>query len=198
MVRMSGLPKLTPFADPLITAGFPIKHGQLEAVTAPSPVQPSIRLSTHLSIQEDEDEADDSAFLSPAKKRYGYFAADAVRSSCLTTSDMSQMSGLFDFPLPPSTRPGGGSGHTSLLQAYFETAPSESESQRDSRYGDEPEAEQADRHTDSEEDVESFNDVEETLHALRTSRVTSFESRMTFGGSEDMEFITQPVRQVHR
>ncbi|KAF8556845.1 hypothetical protein OG21DRAFT_529928 [Imleria badia] len=72
------------------TFGYPVKHGQLEAVTAPSPIQSPTRVSTHLSIQEDDVDDDDTAFLSPVTKRFGLTTVDAVRASYLTTtSDIS-------------------------------------------------------------------------------------------------------------
>lgn len=183
LVRMRGLFGLRNLANVLRTmSGYSVKHGQFETATAPSPIQTPIRVSTHLSVQ-DEDEADETAFLSPVTKRYGLSAADAVRLSCLTTSDVSQMSGLFDFPLPPSARPGE---RTSIAHTYFESTPSESESQSDS-HG--TEMEQAD--TDDEEDEGPSGDVGETLQALRTPRVASYTSHGTFGGSDDMDFITE-------
>ncbi|KAF8137622.1 hypothetical protein EV363DRAFT_1395151 [Boletus edulis] len=173
------------------TFGYPVKHGQLEAVTAPSPVQTTLRVSTHLSIQEnedDEDDEDDTAFLSPVTKRFGLASIDAVRASYVTTSDISRMSGLSDFPLPPGMRP------LSILQAYFEATPVSPTSQSHSYYDDEAEMGHAGRPT-GEEDGEQPGDVGETLRALRmTSRVTSYESRRsTFGGSDsdDVDYITQ-------
>lgn len=171
--------------------GYPIKHGQFEAATAPSVIQSTIRVSTHLSIQDDEDEGDESASLSSVMKRYGLSSADAVRASYLTTSDVSQMSALSDFPLPPSARPGGRIDHMSILQAYFEATPSpepQSHGQRENDAGD--------RRPDGEGDEEPAGDVDETLRALRMmSRVTSFESRpSTFGGSDDTDFTTYQAR----
>lgn len=189
MPDLSGLGSL---ANVLCTmTGYPIKRGQFEAATAPSPIQSPIRVSTHLSIQEDEESEDESAFLSPVTKRYQLSSADAVRSSYLTTSDMSQMSALSEFPLPPSARPGG-QGHMSILQAYFEAIPSpvsQSHSQRE----DEADMGQGDRDTDGEWDEEPVDDVDKTLRALRmTPRVTSLESHWsTFGGSDDTDSITQ-------
>lgn len=172
--------------------GYPIKHGQFEAATAPSPIQSRIRVSTHLSIQEDEE--DESAFLSPVTKRYELSSADVVRASYLTTSDMSQMSALSDFPLPPSARPIGQHGHMSILQAYFEAIPSPGFQSRE----DETDMEQGggDRHTDGEGDEEPVDDVDATLRALRmTPRITGLESRRsTFGGSDDVD----PIMQLHQ
>ncbi|KAG6377340.1 hypothetical protein JVT61DRAFT_15131 [Boletus reticuloceps] len=177
------------FADAMI--GYPVKHGQLEAVTAPTPVQTTLRVSTHLSIQEDEDEdeEEDTAFLSPVTKRFGLASVDAVRASYVTTSDISRMSGLSDFPLPPGMRP------LSILQAYFDATPVSPTSQSHSYYDDETEMGHAGRPTGGEEDGEQPGDVGETLRALRmTPRVTSYEShRSTFGGSDsdDVDYITQ-------
>lgn len=176
-------------SDVLCMTGYPIKHGQFGPATAPSPVQSPIRVSTRLAIQ-DEDEADETAFLS-VTKRYGLCADDVVRSSFLTTSVVSQMSGLFDFPLPPCSRPGQ-SGQTSISHAYLASTPSEPESQSDDQREDEDEVELADEYTDDEEEGCPSGDVGETLHALRISRAASFTShRTTFGGSDDMDLITQ-------
>ena len=99
------------------------------------------------------------------------------------------MSGLSDFPLPPSLRP------VSIMQAYFEALPVSSASESHGQPEDEAEIEigQEDRHTDGEEEEEPSGDVQETLRALRTTpRVASYETRRsTFGGSDDMDFITQ-------
>jgi serine/arginine repetitive matrix protein 2 len=168
------------------TTGYPVKHGQFEVATAPTTIQSPLRLSTHLSIQEDETDGDD-AFLSPVTRRYGLISVDAARASYLTTSDVSQMSGLSDFPLPPSARP------ISMMQAYFEALPVSPVSESYGQPGDGAEIGQEDRHTDSDEDEEPSGDVGETLRALRTTpRITSYEPhRSTFGGSDDMDFITQ-------
>lgn len=166
------------------TTGYPIKHGQLETATTSPPIQTPLRLSTHLSIQEDVDVEDENAFLSPVTRRFGLSSVDVVRASYMTTSDVSQMSALSDFPLPPSARPGGLSDHISILQARFEATPLAEPQDHDQRE-DEADVGQEDRPTEG--------DVDQTLQALRmSSRVTSFEShRSTFGGSEDMDFITQ-------
>ena len=180
--------ELRSLADVLyVTTGYPIKHGQCEAATSPTPIQSPLRLSTHLSIEEDETDGDDATFLSPVTRRYGLISVDAVRASYLTTSDMSQMSGLSDFPLPPSARP------ISIMQAYFEALPVSPASESHGQPEDGAEIGQEDRHTDDEEDGEPSGDVGKTLRALRTTpRVTSYGTHgSTFGGSDDMDFITQ-------
>lgn len=170
--------------------GYPVKHGQCEAVTAPTPIQSPNRLSTHLSIREDEDEEDETAFLSPVTKRYGFISVDAVRASYLTTSDVSQMSGLSDFPLPPSARP------VSILQAYSEAPTPLPASGSHGQSDDGSEMEHRNRHMDGEEGEGPSGDVEVTLRALRMSpRVTSYVSRgSTYGGSDD----TDPTMQLHQ
>lgn len=170
----------------VLSTGYPVKHGQFEAVTAPLPIQSPTRLSTHLSIQEDEIDDDDTAFLSPVTKRFGLATVDAVRASYLTTtSDVSQMSGLSDFPLPPGVRP------VSILQAYFEATPPSSATDGHSQSDDE--TEMGHPYMDGNEDGVPTGDVVETLRVLRmTPRVTSYEERRsTFGGSDDVDYITQ-------
>ncbi|KIJ62118.1 hypothetical protein HYDPIDRAFT_95007 [Hydnomerulius pinastri MD-312] len=143
------------------TFGYPIRHGLIEAV-APSPVHSPRRASTHLSILEGVEEQAD--VLSPVASYTTSqpHSADALRSSYMTsTSDNSRMSGLSDFPLPPAHRPIPQPGHMSILQAYFEATPPSSESQGHDQLGS--------------------GSRSASLHSHRT----------TFGGSDDMEFITQ-------
>lgn len=139
---------------------------------------------------EPEVDAEDALafnYLSPAPRRPGLPTPDALRSSGVTTtSDVSRvsMSGLFDFPLPPNTRPGEEPVHTSVLHAYFDATASESAS----------EVEVRSRSNGSEEEHKLSGDVEETLYALRVDRVASYDSRRTFGENEDGEFMTgQPA-----
>ncbi|KAG9309962.1 hypothetical protein JVU11DRAFT_9995 [Chiua virens] len=176
------------------TFGYPIKRGQLEVAIAPSPIQSPSRLSTHLSIQEEDFAEDDTAFLSPVTKRYGLSSpTDIVRSSYMTTSDMSQMSELSDFPLPPSVRPAGQFGRMSTLHTYLEASSSSSfESQSHGQREDRPENEQTDNHTEIRMEGGPSADVLEALRVLRaTPRVTSYQSDQTFGGSDDMEPLHQ-------
>lgn len=159
---------------------------------APAPIQSPLRVSTHFSIQEDETDENESAFLSTVTKRCGLTSLDAVRASYLTTSDLSRMSALSDFPLPPGTRP------VSILQAYFEATPpspmSQSHSQSDEDEDeDETEMGHGVQQRPDGDDEEPSGDVQETLRALRmTPRVMSYQShRTTFGGSDDMDLITE-------
>lgn len=169
--------------------GCPIRHGQLEAATPPSPIQSPLRVSTHLFIQENQAEEDNSAFLRPRRSCHELSSADLARSSYLTTSDMSQMSGLFDFPLPPTARP---SGHASILRVSSEPTAS-----FESRSGEGEHESGMEQSVGDAESADPSGDVGETLRVLRmTPRVTSYDSRTTFGGSEDMDYITE-LHQAH-
>ncbi|KAF8069215.1 hypothetical protein FPV67DRAFT_1449004 [Lyophyllum atratum] len=86
-------------------------------------------------------------------------SADPTRSSYMTTSTASRMSGLSDFPAPPQRPP---LGHMSLLTSYFDEAHSLSEAH-------------ASRSTTPESIPASFDDTE-----VRNRR-------LTFGGEEEIE-----------
>ncbi|KAF9225689.1 hypothetical protein BS17DRAFT_557425 [Gyrodon lividus] len=156
----------TPSENENDTFGYPIRHGLVEAV-APFPVHSPRRASTHLSVVAGIEEQAD--VLSPVTICGGstLSSAEAVRASYLTTtSDNSRMSGLSDFPLPPTAHP------TSILQAYSKATPPS------------PEFQNYDTTTPAQPEPLPVPWV--------ASRVTSYEShRTTFGGSDDIDFISE-------
>ncbi|KAH7887119.1 hypothetical protein F5I97DRAFT_1927401 [Phlebopus sp. FC_14] len=90
------------------TFGYPIRRGPVEVVPS-SPKQTPRHISTHPSILEGLEVIEEpTELLSPTARSFrsnpGH--SEAVRASYMTTtSDNSRMSGLSDFPLPPTTHP---------------------------------------------------------------------------------------------
>jgi hypothetical protein len=146
------------------TFGHPIRQDTVDAVGKSTIHQGSRRTSAYASIHDAAEEAD---LVSPISfVQSPPLSSDAIRSSYMTSgSEYSRMSTLSDFPDPPAQL-NVTSNQPSILQIYVDVpTPLQSE---------------------------SFQGIDCPQSG---PRVFSSEShRTTFGGSDDMDIITQ----VHR
>ncbi|EGO04021.1 hypothetical protein SERLA73DRAFT_175753 [Serpula lacrymans var. lacrymans S7.3] len=147
------------------TFGVPIRVGQIAAMaTSPVSFSPH-RVSSQLSIigGEAAHTGPTSQTFTPRSGRNSLHphSAEPLRSSYATsTTDLSRMSGLSDFPVPPA-QVNLTSAHMSILQGYFESVARQS------------------------------GDPTETRATSRIRSGHRDSHRTTFGGSEDMDIITQ-------
>lgn len=147
------------------TFGHPIRQDVVDAAGTSTIHQGSYRSSTYASIHDAAEEADLVSPITPMQSPP--VSADAMRSSYMTSgSEYSRMSTLSDFPDPPA-RINVPPNQPSILQVYVDAPTPLQQS-------------------------ESFQGTECPQSG---SRVFSLESHhTTFGGSDDMDIITQ----VHR
>ncbi|KAH7909606.1 hypothetical protein BJ138DRAFT_1010496 [Hygrophoropsis aurantiaca] len=121
------------------------------------------RAPTHLMIQPEPDVSRQDDHLSPAGSDP---RSSEVRSSYMTSaSEGSRISNLSDFPVPPA-RPSLTPAHMSILQTYFDATPTPSKQDGDP--------------------MESMGLVRPRPPFQRRE-----SHRTTFGGSEDMNIITE-------
>ncbi|KAH7929964.1 hypothetical protein BV22DRAFT_1001736 [Leucogyrophana mollusca] len=143
------------------TFGYPIRHGVVEAAPTPPALHSPRHASTHLSIKDEADDQDH--IISPVTSNTGseLRSADAIRSSYMTSASEGSRISNLSDFPAPPMRP---NLHTSLLQAYYDATPS--------------------NYTE--------NHVDSDLPRPRPHFQGRPEShRTTFGGSEDMNIITE-------
>ncbi|KAG2119194.1 hypothetical protein DEU56DRAFT_747471 [Suillus clintonianus] len=157
------------------TFGLPIRQDVVDAAGTSTILQGSYRNSAHASIYDAAEEAD---LVSPISFIHSpLLSAGGIRSSYMTSgSEYSRMSTLSDFPDPPARpNPNATPNSASILQIYVD-AP-------DSTPLQQPENVQE---TDCPQPGSGSG-----------SRVFSLEShRTTFGGSDDIDIITQVHSQI--
>ncbi|PPQ70861.1 hypothetical protein CVT26_014084 [Gymnopilus dilepis] len=116
--------------------------GRVESVSTP----PTISSSHHLSAEQsafvhDQERRRSGGLespLSPEQERGRVSSSlqpptEATRSSYMTTSTLSRMSGLSDFPTPPKDDYLSAKHHVSMLSSYFNEAHAQSDAQAEGR-----------------------------------------------------------------
>lgn len=135
LVSNSTHSRLVLAADVVIAAVFRV--GMVESVSTPPAVSTERRLSyTGQTAFTNDSQAQQQqrSLASPASQDRiisGLQAplTEATRSSYMTTSTLSRMSNLSDFPAPPKDGSRLAPKHMSLLSSYFDEAMSNSEAQ---------------------------------------------------------------------
>jgi serine/arginine repetitive matrix protein 2 len=134
LVSNSTYAKLVLAADDTIAAVFRV--GMVESVSTPPAVSSERRLSYtgQTAFANNSLDQQQRSLASPASQDRilsGLQAplTEATRSSYMTSSTLSRMSNLSDFPAPPKDGSRLAPKHMSLLSAYFDEAMSNNETQ---------------------------------------------------------------------